>query len=59
MTNKEYYKEQIFEIACDDQRVAVTGNGVIGCDTIQCYQCKLYNTGDVCREAFHKWLDEE
>lgn len=60
MTNKEYYKEQIFEIACQGDSIAFDEktNEMVGCTYLGCINCKFSGQGG-CRTAMQKWLDEE
>lgn len=63
MTNKEKYKEQIFEIACEASRCALV-NGVHNqirlqtCASTSCSACLFDNNGG-CSQRFIEWLEEE
>lgn len=61
MTNKEHFKEEIFEIACEGDSIAVDKrtNKPCGCGGIGCSGCALANKIGSCRDALVKWLDEE
>ena len=65
MTNKEYYKDKIFEIACQGCLVAFneSTNEMVGCDnSLSCDNCKFckfkWSEGG-CRKALQEWLEEE
>lgn len=59
LTNKEYYKEQIFTIACNHEKTAITENGIVACNTINCDECELFVLGKSCAMKFREWLDKE
>lgn len=60
MTNKEYYKEQIFEIACKGETIAFdeVEHKMVACDGIGCRSCKFGREGN-CRKQIQEWLEEE
>lgn len=60
MTNKEYYKERIFEIACQGDSIAFDNrtNEIVECNSLSCDDCKFTRQGG-CRAAMSKWLEEE
>lgn len=64
MTNKEYYKDEIFNIACKCDSIAFDErtNEMVGCDNLDCENCKfrwsIENIGG-CIKAIPKWLEEE
>lgn len=61
MTNKENFKEDIFEIACKGDAIAVEKktNKPCGCEEIGCNGCALVNKTGSCRETLALWLEEE
>lgn len=61
MTNKEHFKEEIFEVACSGTHIAVDKktNKPYSCKDISCDDC-AFRKGDMkCKDAFLKWLEEE
>lgn len=60
MTNKEYYKKWIFEIACQGDSIAFDNraNEIVECNSLSCDDCKFTNQGG-CKTAMSKWLNEE
>ena len=64
MTNKEKYKEEIFEIACKGATCACVklDNGVLRlqqCGNTQCKACIFSNNTKECSEVFKEWLEKE
>lgn len=61
MKNKEFYKDQIYDILCSCKSVAVnrkTGEPFM-C-TGSCANCALFRSDGTCKtRAFMNWLDEE
>lgn len=61
MKNKEYFKDQIYDILCSCKSVAVnrkTGKPFM-CDGA-CANCALFRIDDTCKtRAFMNWLDQE
>lgn len=61
MKNKEYFKDQIYDILCSCKSVAVnrkTGKPFM-CDG-SCANCALFRSDGTCKTcAFMNWLDEE
>lgn len=60
MKNKEFYKEQIFEVACKGERIAIDKetNTPCICSKLGCYNCKL-GKYDNCTDMFAIWCNEE
>lgn len=60
MTNKEFYKDKIFEIACQGDSIAFDErtNKMVGCNDISCDVCK-FRWSQGCKEPISKWLEEE
>lgn len=61
MTNREFYKERILEIAYSGNRVAISKNGELcACDSLfACKNCALLGDAMGCKNNFQKWLNEE
>lgn len=62
MTNKEYYKEQILDLACEGVSIAFDKqtNTLCNCRNICCANCLFSNnTGTSCNDMFKKWLSSE
>lgn len=62
MTNKGHFKEEIFEIACEGDTVAVDKetNKPRKCSETSCVLCALFNKTDLkCVNALAGWLEEE
>lgn len=61
MKNREYYKDQIYEVACRHDRFAInkTTKKIGGCLELSCSDC-LFNPGGCdCYERALKWLEQE
>lgn len=62
MKNKEYFKDQIYDILCSYKSVAVnrkTGEPFM-CDGSSCANCALFRSDGTCKTcAFMNWLDQE
>ena len=61
MKNREYYKDEIFEVACKRDRFAVnkmTGE-IDGCYELSCSDCLFNPAGCDCGERALKWLEQE
>lgn len=60
MKNKEKFKEEIFEICCGGNKVAVnaTTNTPVPCIAGQCSQCSFKHS-HYCSDAFVEWCDKE
>lgn len=63
MTNKEYYKEQILDLACEGVGAIAYNkqtNTLCNCHDIGCVHCLFSNnTGTSCNDMFKKWLRSE
>lgn len=59
MLNKEKFKEEIFEIACDGDSIAVSKDGekVVRCTGFFCDDCMF--GGEKCVESINKWANSE
>lgn len=61
MTNREKFAEQILDIACNNDTIAVDKATLepIACDELACKDC-LFNFGNGdCRSARKKWANSE
>lgn len=61
MKNKEYYKDQIFELVCDSYSIAVNSetHEPCACENTSCDKCLLHHVASRCTEAFKEWLNQE
>ena len=60
MKNKEFYKEEIFEIACNRNVVAVVNGEPVGCaDLPSCDNCDFSHSTHRCKSDFFEWLEKE
>lgn len=57
MTNKEFYRDEIFEIACSGHTVAVCDGKPVVCEDTQCSQCDFQGTD--CIKLLKEWLEKE
>lgn len=59
MTNREYYKNKILDIACDGYLVAFDNrtNELVECGNLPCRYCK-FSQGK-CAESIRNWMTEE
>lgn len=59
MTNREFYKKQIFEIACDGYLVAFDNrtNEMVRCGDLPCRYCKFAKGS--CAGSIRNWMLEE
>lgn len=57
MKNKEFYRDEIFEIACNGQAVAVCDGKPVVCGDTQCSQCDFRGTD--CTKLLKEWLEKE
>lgn len=63
MKNKEKFRDEIFEIACTGDSVAMnkhTGK-LVSCGYTACKYCAFndYDTAENCRDACYRWMNEE
>ena len=59
MTNKEFYKEKIFDIACNFGNIAVVNSEPADCSLMHgCEICDFYGKGK-CAELLKDWLEQE
>lgn len=60
MTNKEFYRDEIFEIACEGHRIAVVNGEPVGCDDLpSCDNCDFSHSTHRCKSDFFEWLEKE
>lgn len=60
MTNKGHFKEEIFEIACSGDTVAVDLNGQpCCCGETRCWNCLFDKDSRQCSELLAEWLNSE
>lgn len=61
MTNREKFKEQLFDIVCSGNRIAVnkkTGEPVC-CETILCSDCEFNRCFGPCKMTIEHWCNSE
>ena len=59
MTNKEKYAQEILDIVCDGNNVAIIGNKPCKCQD-NCDQCELHKLHSKnCLSIFNKWCNME
>lgn len=58
MTNKEFYGDKIFEIACEGHSIAVVNGKPEKCENIQCRQCDFFGK-IVCKKLLKEWSEKE
>ena len=58
MKNKEFYRDEIFEIACEGHSIAVVNGEPEECENIQCRQCDFFGKID-CKKLLKEWLEKE
>lgn len=64
MTNREKFAEQILDIVCEGDMVAIKGGNLCACNSVPCVQCDIcfiFNPNDTtdCRGRFKKWCESE
>lgn len=60
MTNKEFYRDEIFEIACEFRKISVINGEPAKCgDGWTCGSCEFYNREKGCDELLREWLEQE
>ena len=60
MKNREKYAEEILDVACAGERVAIDKRTMraIGCSGFSCWHC-LFGKADYCNEEMAKWAESE
>lgn len=60
MKNKEFYRDEIFEIACEHSKVAVVNGEPANCRSLNgCTSCEFYTSEVRCEDGFKDWLEKE
>ena len=59
MTNKEKYAQEILDIVCDGNNVAIIKNMPRPCNTSDCDMCQLHTPNSNCDINFAKWCKKE
>lgn len=61
MTNKEFYKEQILDIACKGKSFGLNEESmtICECNDIPCFRCHFHKIGTRCIDNIEKWCNEE
>lgn len=60
MKNKEFYRDKIFEIACEHSKVAVVNGKPANCRSLNgCTSCDFYISEVRCKDGFKDWLEKE
>ena len=61
MKNKEFYRDEIFEITCKHDRVAIANGKLVCCmaKEVCCEDCDFFKFGSSCNEVFFEWLEKE
>lgn len=60
MKNKEFYKEQMFELFCEGYSIAIDKetHRPCACENINCARCE-FCPEPKCTDAFKQWLNQE
>ena len=58
MTNKEFYRDKIFEIACEGHSIAVVNGKPKECENTQCIRCDFFGKID-CEKLLKEWMEKE
>lgn len=58
MKNKEFYRDKIFEIACEGHSIAVVNGEPAECENTQCGRCDFFREID-CEKLLKEWLEKE
>lgn len=61
MTNKEKYAQEILDIVCDGDIVAIVHNEPCNCSSLDCHKCDLYTTDyeHDCSDKLAEWCNKE
>lgn len=61
MKNKEFYKDQIFELACNCETIALNKktHKIGPCHKVECDNCEFYSGSQLCEYTFKVWLKQE
>ena len=58
MTNAEYYKDEIWKIACKGDKIAKSNDKIYACHKINCFYCD-FNISGGCGKAIEEWCNKE
>ncbi len=58
MTNKEFYRDEIFEIACEGHSIAAVNGELVACELITCEICD-FATHPECEDHIKEWMEKE
>lgn len=59
MKNKEFYKDQLAEIAAQGSIVAKINNEIVACNTTYCEDCDWWDVPSDCVNKIKEWAEEE
>lgn len=59
MKNKEFYKDQLAEIAAQGSIVAKINNEIVACNTTHCQDCDWRDVPGDCVNKIKEWAEEE
>lgn len=59
MTNFEFYKDKILELAKNNKCFTIKNDAIVSCDDIFCYDCAFDDPDYICENKKTKWLYEE
>lgn len=58
MKNKEFFKEEIFEIACNGNSVGIVNGEPVACGSITCGKCDV-DMNHECEDYVKEWMEQE
>lgn len=58
MKNKEFFKEEIFEIACTGKSVGVCDGEPVACELAVCEKCD-FGIHSECEDYIKEWMEKE
>ena len=58
MKNKEFFKEEIFEIACNGNSVGIVNGEPVACGSIACGKCDV-DMHHECEDYVKEWMEQE
>ena len=59
MTNAEYYKDEIWKIACKGDSIAKSNGKICACKNTECLYCDFHNPERSCVKTIKEWCDEK
>ena len=59
MKNKEFYKDEIVEIAIQGSGIAKVNNKIVSCNAIACEVCDWFCAGGCQEDMIEEWAEEE